>query len=405
MHFGSETSRPISLWSLFWLCFKLGSTAFGGFMALISVFESLIVKQRQLLTHEDMLNGISLVSVLPGPLAINLVAYVGYRLRGGLGAFVSMTGVILPSFLVVTGLTIIYLRVGEIAAVNQAFLGFTPAVVAIILNAVWRMSQRTIKSWRELMIALLAIVGLNLVKGFGGTLAVVVGAGIMGSIWLPSPQQTQCVQPQQLSDSKLQLPIILKMINALLLLLGVTLVSLWLLPYLPETSLTKILFTCSSMSLTLFGGGYVFIPLIQEVMVDNYGWVTETQFVNAIAIGQITPGPVLISVAFIGYVIKGILGAAAATIGIFSPPALLTVICSHLLEQINQSRVVQAALRGIRPAVIGMILTAALVIAKTAAIHWATLVIFSLAMLALWRLRLVVVLVIPIAGILGILLY
>ena len=145
--------------------------------------------------------------------------------------------------------------------------------------------------------------------------------------------------------------------------------------------------------------------MIQEVVVNGYGWVTQSEFSNAIAMGQITPGPILISAAFIGYVVKGFMGALVATIGIFFPPALLMVTLSNVLDNIKQSVVIQAALRGIRPAVIGMIFTAAIVVAQTAQIHWASLFILAASLTAIWKFRLEVVLIIPIAGILGLLLY
>lgn len=103
------------------------------------------------------------------------------------------------------------------------------------------------------------------------------------------------------------------------------------LPFLENTSLAKLFMVFSGMSLTLFGGGYVFIPMIQEIVVNNYGWVTQTEFASAIALSQITPGPMLISAAFIGYAVKGILGSLVTTIGMFLPPAMLMMTCSDLL--------------------------------------------------------------------------
>ncbi len=130
-----DSSPSVSLSYLFGNFLKIGSTAFGGFMALVSVIENIIVEKGKLLTHEDMLDGISLASVLPGPVAANVVAYVGYRLRGGTGALITATAVLLPSFILVVALTIAYLQAGEIPAVNKVFAGFIPAVVAIIVTA------------------------------------------------------------------------------------------------------------------------------------------------------------------------------------------------------------------------------------------------------------------------------
>ncbi|NET84567.1 MAG: chromate efflux transporter [Moorea sp. SIO1F2] len=406
LHVNSENPESVSLWFLFWNFFKIGSTAFGGFMALISVVENRMVRRHKLLTHEDMLDGISLATVLPGPVAANVVAYVGYRLRRTNGAVVSAIGVLLPSFILVIGLTIAYLQVGEIPALQKAFAGFIPAVAAIILSAARRMSKKAIKGWRELVIALIAAVLLKVIGGFYITVLVVVGSGLVGWLWLgdtkQSGQENSQAQPIQESIQGISW---LKLSVTLLILLSFLLLSLIPLPFLGETSLAKLFVTFSGMSLMLFGGGYVFIPLIQEVVVNNYGWVTQTEFANAIAIGQITPGPILISAAFIGYVVKGISGAIVATVGIFLPPGLLMVTCSHLLKHIKESTVIQAALKGIRPAVIGMIITAAIVVAGSAEFHVGSLVIFAAALAAMWRFRVKVLLIIPIAGILGLVLY
>src|SRR5712692_777709 len=171
-----------SLCSLFLIFLRIGSTAFGGFMALISVVQNAIVERKKLLTHAEMLDGISLATILPGPVAVNVVAYVGYKLRRGMGALVSAIGVILPSFILIVALSVAYFRWGQILAVNKLFLGFIPAVTAIIIHAAWGMARKTIVGLPELIIALIAC-GLLLYKsGFYLTLIIIVGAGLIG--WL-----------------------------------------------------------------------------------------------------------------------------------------------------------------------------------------------------------------------------
>ena len=132
----------------------------------------------------------------------------------------------------------------------------------------------------------------------------------------------------------------------------------------------KLFLVFASMSVMLFGGGYVFIPLIQEIVVDGHGWVTTQEFIDAIAMGQITPGPILVSAAFIGLKVAGFTGAVVATVGIYLPPALLMVASTRALEFIKKSQAIRAALRGIRPAVVGMIAAAAFTVGGTAPHHW-----------------------------------
>ena len=402
-NFSESISSPqISLADLFGNFLKIGSTAFGGFMALVSAIENVIVGKRKLLTHEDMLDGISLASVLPGPVAANVVAYVGYRLGGFLGSLMTTIAVLLPSFLLVVALTIVYLQAGDIPAVKNILAGFVPAVVAIIISAATRMSKKAIKGWREISIAAVAAILLKTIGGFYITLIVIFGSGLIGWFCFRDKVAKNLAEnTTQTSNEPLQIKKI--MIPGLILTVTL-LLSLIPLP-LGQDSLAKLFVTFSGMSLTLFGGGYVFIPLIQEVVVNNYHWVTQEQFSNAIAIGQITPGPVSISAASIGYVVKGFVGAAVATVGIFFPPALLIITMSHLLEHIKNSVTIQAALKGIRPAVIGMIFTAAIVVGQTAPLHWASIVIYEASLVAIWILHLEVILIIPIAGVVGLLFY
>ena len=173
--------------------------------------------------------------------------------------------------------------------------------------------------------------------------------------------------------------------------------------------LGKLFVTFAGMSVMLFGGGYVFVPLIQEIVVAGQGWVTQQEFVDAIAMGQITPGPILISAAFIGYKVAGLAGAVVATVGIFSPPILLMLSGTHAMERIKHSPVIRAALAGVRPAVVGMIFAAAVVVGRTAPVEgsalWVSMLICAAALVALLRLRVQVIWIIPAAGIAGLLLY
>jgi chromate transporter len=392
---------------IFWTFLKIGSTAFGGFMALISVVENSVVQRRKLLTHEEMLDGISLASVLPGPVAVNVVTYTGYKIGGIGGAITSGIGVLLPAYFLVLGFTIVYLQAGEIPAVSKAFAGFVPAMVAIILAAAWGVAKKvigTLKNSKAILITITAALLLKFVGGFYTTLLIVGGSGLLG-YWLYHKAVVLELAAKKTTSESSPFRLSRNLIVSFLVLAGFLGLYLIPLPFLENTSLAKLFVVFSGMSLTLFGSGYVFIPIIQQAVVNTYGWVTPTEFASAIALGQITPGPILISAAFIGYAVKGVLGSLVATIGIFFPPAMLMVTCSHLLEQIKQSSGIQAALKGIRPAVLGMIITAAVVLAETTQVHWVSAVIFIASMASLLKLRMDVIWIIPAAGILGILLY
>lgn len=392
------SSPPVPLGTLFWIFFRIACTSFGGFMAMISVVQNVVVERKKLMRHEEMLDGISLASLLPGPVAVNLVVYVGYRLRGASGALVSGFAAVLPSFLFIVALGIAYFRFGQMPVVEKLFMGFIPAMTAIIVAAAWNMGRKAAAGWREVLIAAAAAAVLLGIGGFFSTVGIILAGGIVGWLWFRRSEAAaghgaesglSAVRPGNARAAALPL---LPAAAAPLLALDPGLVL-------------KVFVVFAGMSVMLFGGGYVFIPLIQEIVVDGQGWVTQREFVDAIVLGQITPGPILVSAAFIGLKVAGLAGAVAATVGIYLPPALLMAASARALERIKRSIAIKAALRGVRPAVIGMIFAAAVVIGRTAAPVWISVAIFATALYALVRWRVEAVWIIPPAGVLGLLLY
>ncbi|WP_372521939.1 chromate efflux transporter [Sulfuricaulis sp.] len=398
-HQSDSSSPDVSLSVLFWIFFRIACTSFGGFMAMIAVVENVVVERKKLLTHQEMLNGISLASMLPGPVAVNVCTYVGYRLRGGMGALVAASAAILPAFVLVVALSAVYFRWGQIPAVNKLFMGFIPAVTAVIVAAAWNMSRKLLVGAREDAIAIGAFAVLLGIGGFYSTLAIIVGAGVIG--WLLF--RTECGTTSKPGKNKLgkKRTTSGSGFNAHAFLLATTpMVSV---PWwnLDPAILTKLFAVFAGMSVMLFGGGYVFIPLIQEIVVNHHQWVTPQEFVDGIALGQITPGPILVSAAFIGLKVAGLAGAAVATVAIFAPPAVLMVAASRAFERLQRSSAIQAALRGVRPAVIGMIFAAAVIVGRSAVPVWYSIAIFAVALYALIRFRVEAVWVIPAAGLAG----
>jgi chromate transporter len=343
-----------------------------------------------------MLDGISLATILPGPVAVNVVAYAGYRVRGPMGAFASAAGVILPAFLLLSGLSYIYFRFGQMPFAGKLFTGFIPAVAAIIFAAAWNMGVKTIKGVSEAVIALAAFSILAGIGGFITTLGIILVSGLTGMLLFRdvgslSPKETPIARNggQKRSSGG----------NALH---AVGAASFGVLPW---AAVGKLIITFGCMSLLLFGGGYVFIPMIQQIVVDQYGWVTRQEFIDAIALGQVTPGPILISAAFIGFKVAGFGGAAAATAAIFGPPAVVIVMCARFLERIKGSTTLRAALRGIRPAVIGMIAAAGVTVAESMGLSFFSSFVFGVSLVALLRFKVETAWIIPAAGAAGLLLH
>lgn len=393
--------RAFSIGRLFWFFLRIGCTAFGGFMSLISIIQIELTEKRRVMEQKDMLNGIALASILPGPVAVNVTAYAGFRLYGVAGAGAAMLAVILPSFVLMIAAAELYLRWGELPVIRAVFNGIIPAIVAVILQAGWNIGRKTVTGVKTFSVALLAALAIIVFKGFYVTLAVIFIAGALGPLLFRGDDSAA----GEAAAATSAVPFALQWLFAFVL---AALLLLFLLPvpdFIYAAPVAHLFTTFSGMSLTLFGGGYVFIPMIQKIVVESYQWITAEQFNAAIAMGQITPGPILISATFIGYKVAGIAGAVIATLGIFLPPAMLLVLAAHWLGHLQKSALLQRALRGIRIAVCGMIFAAAMTIAGTAGSGWGVLVIFVLALGALMHFKVTPVLVIPAAGALGLALH
>lgn len=360
-----------SLSYIFFTFLKLGATAFGGYMSLVAIVQKQLVEVDKKLKEEDLLDGISLTSVLPGPVAVNTIAYVGYQLRGVPGAIAAFAGIILPSFFLVIFLSWLYFSYGNIPAVKNVFSGITPAITALIVTVAIGMTRKTIKLSAQWTICLLAALLLILVGGFAVTFLLIIVSGVAGAFLFRQSAEQALPGDEKIHFENKQLV----MSGVVFLLLLCTL--LWGGQYPGAPKDVQILSTFSGISLTLFGGGYVVIPALHELFVENLNWLTSAEFADGIAIGQITPGPIFVTATFIGYKVAGVLGAFLATVAIFTPPAVLTVLLSRFVKILNQSSVVKAAMKGVRAAVIGMIFASAITIGQTITPSVVSAIIFA----------------------------
>ncbi|WP_166417814.1 chromate efflux transporter [Cochlodiniinecator piscidefendens] len=349
-------AEGLSLWRLFLVFFKIGCISWGGYMALISVVRSEIVDRHKFLDDTELMDGVALAMLLPGPVAVNVVAYVGNKMRGTIGAAICAFAVILPSFFFMLGFAVLYFTWGELVIADKALAGVLPAVAAIILNAALKMRGKALRGPLDWAVAIAAATLLLTVGGILMVVLIIVGAATIGMMrGSPEAEGTQSNESVSHATPKFGTGTAIS-IAFLALCLGLFLV----LPQLDISSVLLQLFSVfSGMSLLLFGGGYIFIPMIQEAVVHAQAWLTTDEFAASIALGQVTPGPILISATFIGYKVAGIAGAVLATVAIFLPPAVLIIVFSNQLERISHMAYFKAAQAGIRPAICGMIVSAA----------------------------------------------
>ena len=388
----------ISLARLFFIFLKIGTVSFGGNVALVAAVRKDLCERRKLLSDEQLLDFTTIGNVLPGPLATNVITACGYAIRGMAGAILGLTGIILPAFILICILSEFYFRYGESPTLMKIFSGLLPGVAAIIAATAWSLVKKNVKNILQVIILLAAGVAIYFLKGFLVTLSIVVVSGLIGFLFFNH-------KGNEKTNSLLYQKSAVPFINiGLLLIAGIIIfffhpVSLFL------QELRMLGLTFGSMSVTLFGGGYVFIPAIEKVVVNAHHWVSSKEFADGIAMGQITPGPVAISAAFVGYKVAGIWGALISTLTIFIPPAMLMLVAREFTDRIKGRTFVEAIFKGVRPAVIGMILASVWVIGKSAPQDWQSIIIFcSVLFISIWKNYDTVVLI-SVAGVMGFLLH
>ena len=306
------------------LFFKLGVIGFGGPAAHIAMIEDEVVKRRQWLTRSHFLDLIGATNLIPGPNSTEMAIHVGYTYGGWPGLIIAGVCFILPAVLITAAFALIYVEFGTLPQVAPLIYGIKPAVLAVILGAVWRLGKKAVKNRKLLIIGL----GVAVLVFFGQNevIALLLG-GSLGMIWLrlsdkgnPPPEETAAIMAAGLTTSAA-----LKATAAT----GATVASV------PLWQLGWFFLKVGSV---LFGSGYVLLAFLEGGLVREHGWLTKAQLLDAIAIGQFTPGPVLSTSTFIGYLIAGFPGAVVATVAIFLPSFLFVVLLNPLVPRLRASK-------------------------------------------------------------------
>ena len=363
---------------------RLGALGFGGPVALCGQMEKELVQEKRWVTREEMLEGIAVCQSLPGPLAIQVGIFISY-LRGGFwGAWAGGWAFILPNFILVAALAALYVRLGGLAAVTAIFYGVSPAVIALILHSCYRLAKLGMNDKLQWGIAAACLVVTVAVRAEVALLF--LGSGIMGAIVYGSSRR------KQLRDA-----------------FGVSLMAATPLAPAAATSAGPaagsilprlLLFFLKAGSLT-FGSGLVIVPFLQNGLVRQTGWLDERQFLIAVAIGMISPGPVVITATFVGYLVAGFWGSVVATIGIFLPSFLLVLIAAPVLVRHRGNPQVQGFVKGAYAAAIGTILGACVLLGRIAIGDWFTVLIALISLGVLLRSKVSNVVLVAVTAVAG----
>jgi chromate transporter len=343
---------------------RLGLLGFGGPVALVGQMERELVGERKWLTKEQMREAIAICQSLPGPLAIQVGIYVSY-LRGGFwGAWAGGWAFIFPNFVIVAALGALYVYLGDLRPVTAVFYGVSPAVIALILHSCYRLAKLGMEDWLQWVIAGACLIITVILQAEVALLF--LGAGLVGIFYYGNIFR----RPPPIALQITAIPLLAQ--------LG---------PIAPASTLGKLLlFFLKAGSLT-FGSGLVIVPFLEQGLVREFGWLDQRQFLIAVAIGMISPGPVVITATFVGYLVAGFWGSLVATVGIFLPSFVLILVAAPLLARHRANPNVQGFVKGAYAAAIGTILGACILLGRIAIGDWLTALIglASLAVLFRWK--------------------
>lgn len=338
----SSGERLVELSGLF---LKLGVIGFGGPAAHIAMLEDEVVQRRRWLSREHFLDLVGATNLIPGPNSTEMTMHVGFLRAGWPGLIVAGASFILPAVLLTGLLAWFYVRFGALPQVEPFLFGVKPAVLAIILTAVWRLGRAAARNARLLVIG--GAVGLGVLLGLNEVLALLLG-GVIGMLWL-------------------------RQSAALLGLLAPGLGLSWpggLLAAANEVSLWQLGGFFLLIGSVLYGSGYVLIAFLEGGLVQRFGWLTQQQLLDAIAIGQFTPGPVLSTATFIGYILAGWPGAIVSTIGIFLPSFLFVAALNPWIPRLRRSPCTGAFLDAVNISAVGLMAAVLIKLALVTLASW-----------------------------------
>jgi chromate transporter len=323
---------------------RLGLTAFGG-PSMVAYIRRMAVEKKHWLDAETFSDGVALCQTIPGATAMQTAAYVGLKTRGVIGAMASFIGFGLPAFVLMMTLAALYANNHNLPLVLAAFSGLQAIIVAIIANATLSFGRTTLKDWKAVAIAVVAatLFGLNL----NPLIVIIIAAGVGLALIKPRPSTVQNTTFSANSQTNTR---------PILLILSVAAIG-FLFLFLFNRTLFDLAILMFRIDLFAFGGGFASIPLMLHEIVEVRHWLDAQTFMNGIVLGQITPGPIVITSTFVGYIVGGLLGGVAATLGIFLPSFLMVVGLSPYFDRLRASPYFNKIIGGVLCSFVGLLVT------------------------------------------------
>ncbi len=370
-------NRTVSLRDLARMALYIGATGYGG-PAIIAQMNTWFVRRKQWIGEREFLTGLSLCQVLPGATGVEMMTYLGYRMRGAMGGLIAAIAFTFPPAMLMIVLSAIYFRYGDVPLAHSVFKGLGAVVVGLIVNAVVSLGRSAIRDRRGLLIALAGFAAMQWLHV--SLLLLVLLSAVAGYLLYPNRS------PGLKSESPTDQPDIRTSrfwmaLTALLVILGT------LLLFTRHTLLSQLVLSITHVGLLAFGGGFVSIPLFHQEVIVKHQWMTARTFLDGIALGQITPGPVLITATFIGYHLLGVPGALAATIAIFTPGTLAMLVLADHQQRLSRLNWMDAVVRGIVAGFIGVLTTVAIRLGAQSLTDWKTvsIAVASTIILVVWK--------------------
>jgi chromate transporter len=362
--------RLVELAGLF---LKLGTIAFGGPAAHLAMMEDEIVRRRQWLSRDEFLDLLGATNLIPGPNSTEMAIHIGHRRAGWAGLIVAGSCFILPAALLVTALAWVYVEFGRLPKAEGLLYGVKPIIIAVVAQALWGLGRSALKT-KPLAVLAVAAAAASLLGG--NELVILFGSGFLGVAVRGLVQRKPAGGTTPLLAAVPALPLPLAAATGSVA-GGAAPFALW----------TMFLFFLKVGSV-LFGSGYVLLAFLRADLVDRWQWLTEGQLLDAIAVGQITPGPVFTTATFIGYLLAGPPGAALATIGIFLPAFFFVAISGPLVPRLRRSALAGAFLDGVNVASLALMAVVTWHLGRVALTDWLTVTLALLSSLLLLRFRL-----------------